>query len=321
MASQTNYERYPNNVFKPINLQIDNEVYNYFLVRFNSVNDVYRYLTSNPIVNTKIFPRLCSKTNSVNNSGMPYEEALEDLKKIEDPSYLDFVKLIKDLVNIKQTSSEHYETVYTVAGGHLNIPRYSAGIPLCYETEELVEENKFIEIFSALSFPNKTSAEQIFNRATIIISIINALEKRGYNIKLRAFEMSYVDNEIVNIEVGLKSNNKRIDLQSLYKTSYKKEFLKRILFAVLETVDVKNNSWDRSYGYTCREDLARKVLNVNKKAIFFGTPKDLGIQGYSIQEDFESCLRRIKLEENFDGEIKLADIGTDFQEQIKRLRK
>ena len=314
MGQISNYERYPNNVFLPQDVEVDNKRYKYYLLRFDNLSELYDYLKGKPKINESIFRSLSSRNSDERFAGMPYEEAVEDLISIEDPKYIEFVDLIKDFVHVKQGDSQKFQTVYTLAGGHLNVPLYSAGVPQCYETEERIKQPKFIKVHSALSYSGSTQDEQIFNRAVILISIINALEKRGYSVNINAFEMSSCQDEIVNNVIGIKKFSSKVNLQTLYKTSFKKEFLRRILFGVLETVDV-NNAWGSSYGKSCSEAIARQILDVKKDDIYFGTPQELGITGTNLENDFHTCLKKLKLDEIFN----VRQVDEEFRNQIRKL--
>ena len=314
MALNKNYERFPGNFFPPRPIKVDGEKYLYYLVRFSNLYDIYNFLKSKPEINKRIFTSLSSRTGTISFSGMPYDEAVEDLIDFSDTNYFEFVDLVKDIANAKGGSIHKYKTVYSLAGGRVYTPNYSVGSPYCYETEEQIKKPKFINVYSALSYSGSTSKYQVFNRAVVLISIIHALEKQGYNINLNAFEMSSYGNEIVNNVVDLKKHSEQTNLQALYKTSCKIEFLRRILFAVLESVGVEN-SWGNGYGQSCHEDFVREVLNIGKDDIYFGTPQELSIGGADIQKDFEKCIEKLKLSDS----INIKEIDEEFNEHIKKL--
>ena len=314
MALNSNYVNFKNNLFEPREIRVDNKDYLYYLVVFNNLYELYDYLKSNPYINREIFRELASRKGPTNFAGMPYEQALEDLINLEDNFCFDFINLVKDVANAKTVGTSRYRTVQSVCGGHLDIPLYSAGSPLCYEVEERVKKPKFINVYSALSYSSGTSKYQLFNRAVVLISIISALEKEGYNINLNAFEMSKCGNEVLNHVIGIKKGNERTNLQALYKTSCKVEFLRRIIFALQETSGVEN-SWGGGYGKSCNEDFVRELLNIGPKDIYFGTPQELNIGGGDIVEDFHDCIEKLKLTDTFD----ISNIDKDFNEQVKKL--
>lgn len=315
MAQNSNIEVYPNIVFPPTDITVDNERYKYYLLKFDNLYSLHDYLKSKPYINRKIFSRLSSRSSDNSFYGLPYDEAVDDLIDFSEQQYFEFAELIENLVNIRRGETQEYRTIRTAAGGHINNHLYSVGAPLCYETEERIKTPKYVSVYSAISYTVKTKKEQLFNRAIILISIVNALEKRGYNVDLNAFEMSTCEDEMVNIIVDLKGQNSKINFPALYKASFKVEFLRRILFGVLETACVEK-PWGVDYGQTCKENLARKVLHIKDEDLYFGSPQELGVEGKNLEDDFKNSLRRLHIEDLFD--VKLID--SEFQKQLKKIK-
>ena len=311
-----NYENYPEHYYEPEKIKVGKEEYTLYLTKFNNLYEIYNLLKSNPQINGDIFHELASVTGEYSFAGIPYKDAVEDLINFDEDGYANFLDLIKELAHVKAGYKHEYELKRTLAGGHLNIPAYSVGSPLCYESYERVKRPKFITIHSMLSYPWFTSKKQVLNRAIILVSIINALERNGYNINLNTFELSEKYEEIINIVVNAKKHGERTNLQTLYKTSCHVEFLRRILFRILETMAVTEN-WNDGYGHTCDPDFAKKVLNINKEDIYFGTPDDLDIHGKDLTDDFMACLASLKLDKMFD----VREISDEFKDNVKRLIK
>ena len=311
-----NYIEHPYNIYLPDEIVVDNAKYNLYLARFNNIYELYEYLKSNPRINDIVFSELASEKENSNFAGKPYEEALEDLILEDDPGYEEFLMIQKDLNNARKELIHKYQTVKTVAGGHLNVPAYSAGNPLCYETEERIVKPKFVRIHISLSYYWGTTKNQVLHRAIIITNVLKALEKAGYSVDLNAFELSEDADELIYIVVQLKKYGEKLNMSALYKSLCHVEFLRRILFRVLETMDVKND-WMHGYGSTCNETFTRKVLNFGKNDIFFDRPRNMGICGSDLAEDFENAIRHLKLEDKIDVE----KAKKEFSEQVKILEK
>lgn len=311
----SNYERFPDNIFKPEQIAVDDESYTLYLARFDSLYSLYYYLKADPKLNRNIFTTLSSLDKDSDFAGKPYDEAVEDLIASYDSGYEEFLKLQRDLEQGQNRKIHKYETVRTLAGGHLNIPAYSSGSPLCYETEQLVIKPKFIRIHVALSYYWGTSKQQVLNRAIIITNILKALENAGYNVDLHAFELSSVNDEIINIVVELKKHGERLNMETLYKSLCHVEFLRRILFRVLETLDVQEE-WNHGYGHTCDESFTRRILKFNQNDIFFDQPREMGIRGEDLSEDFARAIKHLKLEDKLDVE----SAKREFREKVKSLK-
>ncbi len=128
--------------------------------------------------------------------------------------------------------------------------------------------------------------------------------------------MSQEDDELVYIIVQIKKHGGRLNMGALYKTLCHVEFLRRILFRILETMDVKN-CWGNGYGQTCDESFIRKALKLGNNDIFFDQPRNMGIDGYDLAQDFESAIKHLNLEDKIDVE----KAKREFSENTKVLKK
>ncbi len=312
-----NYTNFPTHYFTPDEITVGNRKFVRYFVRFDTLNQIYDVIKKgNPEINRKIFTTLSSETGSYSFAGIPYAEAVEDMINLNEEGYGEFIRLIREVANIKQGDKHEYETIKTLAGGHLNIVDYARSVPQCYESYQRVKRPKFLTIDSTLSYSWTTSKEQVLNRAIILVSIVNALEKNGYNVNLNSFELSKEGDELIHIVVGVKRQGQMINLQTLYKTSCHVEFLRRILFRILETLPVQRD-WHDGYGSTCEQEFVDKALNIGKDDIYFGTPQELGIRGNDLAQDFKSALARMHLDDKFD----IRGITEEFEAKTKRLIK
>ena len=311
----SNYQKFPHNLFVPNLVKVLGDNYWEFAATFDTLQDVYDYIKANPEINTDTFKKLMSVQAPFQDAGLPFDQALEDLVNDEEKEFVNFLNLVQEISNVKQGYSPEYQTIKSVSGGHLNIPDYIRGIPECYESTEKVNNPKFINIYSTLSYQWTTNKQQVINRAIILISIINALEKNGYKVNLNTFVVIQKNNELINILVGAKKVNETTDLQAVYKTSCKIEFLRRILFRVLETLPV-DKAWYFGYGLTSDEEFVRELYNIGDDDLYFGTPQELGIRG-NLENDFIRALTKLKLADKFD----VQEITSEIQENLKRLVK
>lgn len=312
---EKNYIRFPDNIFEAEDISVGNEKYKLYLARFRNLYDLYEYLKSNPTINREVFYELSSETGSRSFAGKPYEEAVEDLIGDIDPGYQEFLKLQNDINNARKIEIHKYKTIRTVAGGHLNVPAYSMGSPLCYETEEKIKKSRFVRMHVTLSYHCGTSKSQVLNRAIIITNVLKALERSGYNVDLNTFELSCEWDELIYIVVNVKRHGETLNMQTLYKSLCNVEFLRRILFRVLETLDVKK-SWNVGYGMTCYEEFTRKALKFDSNDIFFDQPSEMGIRGLDLVEDFENAIEHLNLTDKIDVET----AKQQFKDNVKCLK-
>ena len=316
MTKPNNYIYFPFNYFEPYDININGYTYKMHKVRFNTLYDLYEVLKSNPRTNN-IFEELSSITGSTSFAGVSYLEAVENLIRDKDDNYYEFVRLQKDLTNAQKRKVHEFVTVKTVSGGQLHIPSYIAGMPLCYETEERISKPRFINIYSNICYNWATNKEQVINKAIILINVIKALENAHYNVNLNMFELSKEDKELAYFIVQAKKHGGRTNLETIYKTSCNVEFLRRILFRVLETTDVYDESWADGYGSTCTPNFTKKVLNIGKNEILFPQPSNMGIRGRNLTEDFVNAIDYLNLGDKVD----VDKVKNEFESVTKVLKK
>ena len=296
MEKPNNYLYYPNNIFRPRLVNVCDKEYTLYKARFNDLYSLYYYLKSNPKTNNIVFPILQSEQNNDINSGIPYKEALENLIKKEEKDYYEFLSFT-GLISTDKTISKHsFKSIKTITGGHLNIPLYSAGDPYCFDDIQRVKKNKFIKIYILVSYNASTTSSQVLNRAIIIANILKALENVGYSVDIDAFELSKLDDEIEYIGINLKNHGEKIIMSNLYKTLCHVEFFRRILFRVMESMDF-NNYWGSGYGYKCNRIFTENLLNFTNKDIYFDQPKEMGINGINLLDDFESVIDYLNIKD------------------------
>ena len=311
-----NQENYPFNIYEPFSMNVNGEEYTCYKAKFNSLYDLYSYLKSDPKLNRIVFRKLHSEDKGSDFAGIPYDDAVEDLINPPRSDYKEFLRLSKKLDENTLGYVQEYITVKSPGGGVVDVPSYVSGDPLCYRIQRNIYTPKFIRVYISLSYYWGTTKEQVLNRALIISSLVNAFERSGYVVELNTFEMSREEDELININVNIKNNNESFNKASLYKSLCYVEFLRRILFRVLETLDVKND-WQHGYGQTCSEKFIRNALNFEDTDIFFDQPNEMGIYGKDITSDFENVLAHLNLEDVID----VDQAKKEFKKDIMSLKK
>lgn len=317
VKNKPNNVRFKDNISEPIQLETDSGTITLYKASFDSLHDLYTYVKSNPRINRVVFERLHSVTNGSDFAGIPYQDAVEELTKPPREEYSEFLTLADRLDSSALDYVMEYEEVKTPGGGYIDVPSYVTGSPLCYRTSRKVAVPKFVKVNIGLSYNCSTTKQQVLNRAVIISALVSAFEKAGYIVDINTFELSKVDDEYININVNIKDSNQTFNKASLYKSLCYVEFLRRILFRVLETLDVKYRDWGRGYGTTCSESKVREVMKLGENDIYIGEPDDMNIYGNDIIHDLENCLEQLDL----DDKIDIDRFKESFKEDVKRLEK
>ena len=319
-----NHLRFPHNIFPPINVEMkskpsdsatDRSYYKLFVVRFNSLYELYDYLKSNPSINRYVFDTLESESENTDYYGKPYKEAVEDLIKEENHEYDEFLSLQNSINNAIKVDAHEYKKVRSVTGGQLNIPAYTVGDPMCFDSKVRIKKAKFIRMHVLISYNSRTTKSQVLNRAIIVANLVKALENAGYNIDLETFELSYLENEIEYTGIKIKNHGEKMKMSNLYKVLCHIEFFRRILFRVLETLDFENY-WSSGYGYKCSKEFTCELLRIGKNDIFIDQPSKMGIKGRDLAEDFENMINYLNLTDKIDVE----KAKEDFEKEAAKLK-
>ena len=311
-----NQERFPDNIFEPYTIRYADEKYTVYTMLFKNLYDLYKYLKAKPVVNITAFPgELSSIEGSFEFAGEPYDDAVEMLVGEIDPGYEEFLK-IEGMVNAGLRTHHKYETIKTVAGGHVNVPLYTAGSPVIYQASRIMKAPKFVNFNVALAYLCNTNKKQVFNRAIIITNLMKALEQAGYNVDINAFSLASEYDEIIHIVLEIKKHGDRMDYEALYKSLCRVEFFRRLCFRLFETSDVRHSSWHNGYGRTCDKRMTRSVLSLNKNDLFFPQPNEMGIHGNDLEEDFVRAIDFLKIGNLLDVE----SLKDDFSEKVKLLK-
>ena len=285
--------------FRTDNIKIDNTTYKLYSIKFNDLYDLYNYLNNKGKSINPIFTNFYSENANSKTHGKSYEAALNDLLSVSyDKEYNDIVRILEN-TNNSVVVNNNYEVINKVCGGKINVRAYVTGNPLCYSVINETE-SKHISLYVSLSYNILTTDKQLINRALIITSLVNELENRGYKVDLNTFHLCKTSDELIYVDVQIKKEDTNLTTNSLYNSLCKVEFLRRILLRVIETCAVKNNEWGKTYGDVCDKDFAKKVLSLGERDIYFGEPKQIGILGRTLSEDFNNMLNNIKLDDLID---------------------
>lgn len=268
---------------------------------FPSITSLVQYLKDTP-VNMRVFGGyICSEIDTEPEfRGEPLKDTLEhliygynqDYQHYREISNVSDIRFSQDIGQIPPRSIRSY------VGSRVDIPAYVYGSPRNMRRVVRVGQRKIINFYFQLSYPAGTKEEEIINRGIIAMQLIKALENVGYSINLIGFELdqeSYRDEkEIFYVTINLKDADLTLNESKCIGPFMRKEFLRRVLFRLLETADV-SEYWSVSYGSTLPLREARGIMNFSDDDIVFGSPKELGIKGNDIYTDLESTIDTLKL--------------------------
>ena len=296
----SNREKYPDIIQEPKDVIINGRNYTVYKFSFQGLSDLYNYLKSDPDINISSFGSdLASIQGDKRFAGIPYKQAVEQLVNYNDPEYKEFLTISKNTKVKNLKLGAMFEPTNSVAGGIVRPQALAVGDPHIYRTTKIYKVEKSVNIYTISNYLGDTSKSQVFNKAVILTNIIHALEQEGIKVNVNVFSASEHEGEIIEVELNIKNNGKSTNYQALYRSLCNVEFLRRIIFRIRETSDVKT-FWGRGYGQTCDEEMMREYYHLGDDNYYFGTPDEMGIKGNDIGNDFERTVKKLKLEKVID---------------------
>lgn len=272
-------------------------VYEY---NFSNLSDLYNYLKNNPKVNKDVFLKQISIHGDESSCGVSLDKAIEYINGGYNINFENFKIASNSTNQLGQLDDSAISFKRTIHGGTYLAPLVSANVAECMIKYEREMAPKCVTIYMQLGFPMAVNDEQIFNRGIATINLIRALEDKGYLVDLKAFSLTRVENEIIYINVNLKTIDEVLNLSKCYYPFVSIEFFRRLFFRVFESTFVENTKWGMFYGQTLIDEEIRKFLNLEQKEILINHPSKLGIKGSDVYQDVIDFFKNLKLDEEFD---------------------
>ena len=224
-----------------------------------------------------------------------------------------FVRLKRDIdrVNIRHVQTRKVRP--SVVGSRPNVPAYVAGAPKSMYRMDRVKEKKFVTVYMNLAYANNVSEAQIRNRGILTLNLIKLLENNDYGVNLKVFETCMVGNEIFAASIGLKKPGELLNVKKCYYPLCGKEFLRRVLCRVKESMPFKEN-WHMSYGQLLSDKQTRIIMDIPEDAIVINAPDIMGIYGDDIYQDADRFLEKL----NLSREITVPNYVKESKEEDKR---
>lgn len=277
-------------------------VYNLY---FSNLTDLYDYVKSDPPVNRNVFSQQFSLSNNANFAGAPLSDSIEYIMGGYTKDLNNFLDMVGSLNKDYGQQMEIRTLKKGLFGGVPLAPLVAAGVPDCMLRYEIDASPRSINIYYNLFYSWCNGPEQIFNRGVSTLYLIQELQNKNYIVNFNAIALVTSDerDEIVNMVITLKRpEDLFLNIEKCYFPMVGKEFTRRVLFRVLESVPVQNISWGYGYGSNVSENVIADFYGLKKNEIIIAQPTDMEIKGSSIYEDTISLIEKLNLEKEFNVE-------------------
>lgn len=268
-----------------------------YRISFGSPGELHMWLSGDPAVNREIFTRQHSIIGDEDFAGADYETALRYCLEGCGEHYGVVMELQRELEKYVpvQVCSRRKEKSF--AGSHPNVPAFIAGSPKAMFRMERAVEKKFVNIYFNLACPVMTSPEAIINRGAAALSLVRLLEGRGMGVNFKVFMAVYSRGEIFLFEITCKPPQEQLNVKKCCYPLCSREFVRRIIFRVMESVPFENREWYPNYGEALTDSQFRSLFDISGNDMVISTPREMGVTGEDIFGDSERMLDSLGLYE------------------------
>lgn len=280
------------------NLRIYEQKYmKIYRVSFRSPGELHMLLTGEPPVNDRIFLRRHSILGDEGFAGASYEKALEYCLGGYEEHYGAVMELQKELEKYVPVKIYRRHRQKAFAGSHPNVPAFIADSPKAMFKMERAEEKKFVNIYFNLACPLITPPGAIINRGAAALSLVRLLEGQGMGVNFKVFMAVWSRGEIFMFEITYKSPMELLNVKKCCYPLCSKEFVRRIIFRVMESVPFENPDWYPHYGEPLTDDQFRAIFGISDDDMVISSPWEMGVSGDDIYTDAGNLLSRLGLGE------------------------
>lgn len=221
----------------------------YYIKRFSSLDEFYRYINETPT--NDAFKNVILSSQRTNGNGWSgtstFEEACNlfingwDKKTLELKQKLDFEE--------HKEPQMTYKNIQSVQGYHPIVPLYLMGVPNNMVTKKMVPlKKKVITIDKTIAYAYNVSANQIMEEAVKAVRIINRLERQNYRINLNLVCISERNGVGIGFKIKLKSANESLNISKLTFPLIHPSMLRRLFLRFVEVNPHTTRGFTVGYG-------------------------------------------------------------------------
>lgn len=269
-----------------------------YKVSFKSMSELYMYLSEEPAINNDIFYKQHSILGDRIFAGAPLEEAIEYCLGDFDENYHIFLKLQKKIEKCVPVMVRGRKMERSVAGSHPNVPAFVAGSPKAMYRRERAAEKKFCTVYFNLACPVQTTRSAILNRGALSLSLVKLLESNGIGVNFKVFMGVYIRNEMFLFDISLKTPQELLNGKKCFYPLCSREFVRRIIFRVMESVPFECSEWYPNYGKALSVEQFRNVFGISQEDMVISSPDEMGVAGENIYLDGAEMFRIMGIDDS-----------------------
>lgn len=297
---------------------------------FDSIEDILNYIETTPHNSNYWGPNvneLSSRKRDNHKINFSGTKSLEEAIELCRFSRFDEMEELFNINEQLKFNVPNYlnkrKTELGVYGFRPDIPKRIMGHPKQMHRIVRDESKKFINIYFNVGAACVVAKEAIYNKGIISLKMINLLESLDYRVNFNFFELSHEHDEYLLIKINIKRFSEKLDPNICYFPICHPSFLRRLLFAVCETIEFKYGAWTDSYGKVLEYEEIKEILNIQDSDILINSVNDLGVCGHDLLEDTRNYFERTDLNKylgnngsiNFDEKNKTFSLNMNMRKR------
>lgn len=229
------------------------------IVEIESTRELEKFLSA-PIINGR---DNSSITGDKHFTGTDNFEQAENLRRKGDKKSLSMLNEYK----IKFDKYIQYNNGYKIKqrndihGFVPIVPNAIIGLPLSMINQSREPKKvKGIDIFYNVSIRCRTITEDIARKGAIMLSLIDALERKGYRVNLKVGSVSMKKNTVHGVVTTMKRYDEPLNIRKLAYYLVNPSCLRRTFFKLKETISELTDVTNDGYGTNNKFDKQREKL-------------------------------------------------------------
>ena len=164
--------------------------------------------------------------------------------------------------------------------------------------------NDTINLYVNIAYNSRITAKQAENYTQFLLSVIKKIKEQGYKVNIVGTTVLKMQDEIIDITINLNDKNQEKNIQELCKITSTPNFMKRIVFRIMETTKVVNYSWFYTYGTPLDNKKLKEIKGLTDNDLYIPGPESLGIEGNNLEEDIEKANNNLDLDKYLNNDKK-----------------
>ena len=236
--------------------------------------------------------------------GKPYEKMTLRQMYTVFPATFNGVKEVHEyLTNNPKINRVVFYNLQSEFEPELSLKSYEDVLNELVDNEESIpgnqEEDVFndtINLYVNIAYKSRITAKQAENYTQFLLSVINKLKEQGYKVNIVGTAVIRLDNEIIDITINLNDKNQDKNIQELCKITSTLNFMRKIVFRIMETIKVLNPYWFDTYGTPLDNTKLKEIKGLTDNDLYIPGPESLEIEGNNLEDDIEKANNNLDLD-------------------------